>query len=278
MAISKGKFFHAGGRRMLRNIKDLEDSAILATDGAIGHVKDFFFDDETWVVRYLVVDTGNWLMSKKVLISPFAFGQPDWAGKTLPVSITKEQVKNSPDVDTEMPVSRQHEIRHLGYYGYPYYWGDGGIWGNETTPGMMMIGYGGIVPASHAESDVEREEASRQNEDSHLRSYKEMLDYHIQATDGGVGHIRGLLIDQDTWAIHYFIVETSNWWLGHQVLIPAQWIQDINWSEATISVDLTRQAVKDAPPYDPDITLDRDQETVIYAHYGRTGYWAGDRG
>ncbi|MEO6921211.1 MAG: PRC-barrel domain-containing protein [Collimonas sp.] len=264
---------------MLRKINDIEGYAILATDGPIGHVKDFFFDDESWVVRYLVVDTGNWLLSRKVLISPIAIVQPDLEGKTLPVSITKEQVKNSPDVDTEMPVSRQHEIRNLSYYGYPYYWGQAGMWGDVSTPGMMMTGYGGLTATAHAENnEMLREEAIRQDQGSHLRSFKEVMGYHIHAIDGSIGHIQGLLVDEDTWAIHYFIVETSNWWTGHQVLIPAQWIQDINWSEAEISVDLTRQAVKDAPRYDAETKLDREQETGIHDHYGRAGYWVGDRG
>jgi hypothetical protein len=106
---------------MLRSVKDMQDYAIRATDGTIGHVKDLYFDDEAWVVRYLIVDTGGWLSNRKVLISPFAIGHPDWAQKILPVSITKEQVKNSPHIDTERPVSRQHEMEYLGYYGYPNY-------------------------------------------------------------------------------------------------------------------------------------------------------------
>ena len=111
---------------MLRSMKDLEDYAIRATDGTIGHVKDFHFDDKAWGIRYLVLDTGTWLSSRKVLISPIAIGHPDWAGKILPVSITKEQVKNSPDIDTDKPVSRHNEIRYRGYYGYPFYWGGPG--------------------------------------------------------------------------------------------------------------------------------------------------------
>ena len=125
---------------MLRSMKNLEDYAIRATDGIIGHVKDFYFDDEAWVIRYLVVDTGTWLSSRKVLISPIAIGRPDWTVRVLPVSITKEQVKNSPDIDTQRPVSRQHEIGHLGYYGHPYYWGGAGLWGDGAYPGMMGTG------------------------------------------------------------------------------------------------------------------------------------------
>ena len=112
---------------MLRNIKDLEGYAIGATDGAVGHVKDFYFDDDAWVVRYVVVETGSWLASRKVLISPIAIGKPDWVQRLLPIALTKEQVRGSPDIDTDKPVSRQHEADYHTYYGYPYYWGGGGL-------------------------------------------------------------------------------------------------------------------------------------------------------
>jgi|SRR5450830_423961 len=109
---------------MLRNTKDLDNFAIRATDGEIGNIKDMYFDDDAWVLRYFVVETGSWLSSRKVLISTVSVQQPDWHGKTLPVSITKSQVSSSPDIDK--PVSRQNEEQYLGYYGYPYYWGGTG--------------------------------------------------------------------------------------------------------------------------------------------------------
>lgn len=237
---------------MLRNISDLEDYAICATDGAIGHVKDFYFDDETWVIRYFIVETGNWLLSQKVLISPIAIGQPNWAKKELPVSITKEQVKDSPDIDTEKPVSRQNEISHLGYYGYPYYWGGADLWGNGAYPSMMMTGYFASAPSAAQQETVIAntltEAEQHQDDDIHLRSFKEVVSYHIQATDGEIGHVQGMLVDEETWAVHYLIVDTSNWWLGHQVLIAPKWITNVNWSDNAVSVNLTRQALKDAPP------------------------------
>ncbi len=267
---------------MLRSMNDLEDYAIHATDGIIGHVKDFYFDDQAWVIRYLVVETGAWLSSRKVLISPVAIGRPNWTEKTLPVSITKEQVKNSPDIDTEKPVSRQHEIQYAGYYGYPYYWGGAGIWGMGAYPYMMMPGYAGGVSIpqsvqSEAEKTYAQAEAVRhQDDDPHLRSCKAVTSYSIQATDGDIGHVQGLLVEEETWAIRYIVVDTSNWWLGHKVIIAPQWIQNVGWAEAAVSVSLTRQAVKDAPPYDSAVQLDREQETGIYKHYGRPGYWAGE--
>ncbi len=268
-------------KAMLRSIKDLEEYTIGATDGTIGQVRDFFFDDEAWVIRYLVVDTGTWLSSRMVLISQISLGQPDKAGKVLPVSITRAQVMNSPDIDTQKPVSWQHELQYFGYYGYPYYWGGGGLWGEGPYPDMMLSGYGGFGSADATSLQVantaERAElARRQGDDPHLRSSNKVMDYYIHATDGDIGHVQGLLVEEKTWAIRYLIVNTSNWWLGHQVLIAPQWIQDVSWLEATVSVNLTRQAVKDAPAYDPTMQLERHQEAALVKHYSRPGYWADD--
>jgi uncharacterized protein YrrD len=270
-----------GETSMLRSMNDLEGYAIGATDGTVGQVKDFYFDDEAWVVRYLVVETGAWLNSRKVLISPFSIGVPNWNDKLLPVTITQEQVKNSPDIDTEKPVSRQHESEYLGYYGYPSYWGGSALWGGELYPDMLLPGALGV--ASPYESRGEEQEAytraealRHRNDDPHLRSCKAVVGYHIVASDGEIGHVHGLLVDERSWAIRYLVVNTSNWWVGHQVLIAPQWIAEVSWSEATVTVDLTREAVREAPPYDESSKLDRQQEVGIYKHYGRPGYWGDD--
>jgi len=265
---------------MLRSMSELEGCVIGATDGPIGHVKDVYFDDEAWVVRYLIVDAGSWLSSRKVLISPIAIGQSNSADKVLPVSITREQVKNSPDIDTDKPVSRQHEMEYLGYYGYPYYWGGAGFWGDGVYPSSMLMGVGfagsGAVyaTAEAAQARAARDASQHQNDDPHLRSGKAVMKYDIEASDGAIGHVQGLLLDEETWAIRYLIVNTSKWWLGHQVLIAPRWIKNVSWLDSTVAVDLTRQSVKDAPPYDSAVTLERDNEIGLHKHYERAGYWA----
>ena len=266
---------------MLRGLNDLEGYAIRATDGLIGHVKDYYFDDEAWVVRYLVVEAGSRLSSRKVLISPVAIGQPNWTDKVLPVSITRKQVKNSPDIDTDKPVSRQHEMEYFGYYGYyPYYWGGAGLWGGGVYPGTMLMGAdyagsgGDYIMAQAEQARVAREAGQHENDDPHLRSGNAVMKYYIEASDGSIGHVQGPLLDDETWAIRYLIVDTSNWWVGHKVLIAPQWIQHMSWSERTVSVNLTRQSVKDAPPYHSAVMLDRGGEMSLHKHYKRAGYWA----
>ena len=268
---------------MLRSTKDLLDYTVRATDGDIGHVKDFYFDDQSWVARYLIVETGSWLESREVLVSPIALGHPDWTARVLPVSITMEQVRNSPDIDTDRPVSRQHEMQYLGYYGYPYYWGGAGLWGEGAYPGILFAGPGSSRSAAVYPDEEAREQSNESDlsqhdhDDPHLRSARAVMRYHIEASDGGIGHVQSLLIDEDSWAIRYLVVDTSNWWLGHQVLIAPQWIRKVSWPDATVSVNLTQQAVKDAPLYDASKHLDREQEIAVYQHYERTGYWPQSR-
>lgn len=263
---------------MLRSLKALEKCVIGATDGDIGQVKDLYFDDHAWAVRYLSVDTGSWLSGREVLISPIAIHKPDWPAHRLPAAITQDQVKNSPDIDTDKPVSRQHEVRYLGYYGYPTYWGGAGMWGGGMVPMAMYPGYAGL-PGGAAEREkaiednAKVEHARHRDDDPHLRSCTAVVGHHIQATDGEVGHVEGFLVDDETWAIRYLVVNTSNWWLGHRVLIAPQWIGGVHRSDQTVTVDLGREAVKAAPAYDPSAELDRQRESGLYTHYGRPAYW-----
>lgn len=203
---------------MLRNVKELRGFAIHATDGMIGEVDDLYFDDEDWAIRYLVVDTGHWLSGRKVLISPLAIGHVDWMAQQLAVSLTKTQVERSPDIDTRKPVSRQHEAVYFGYYGYPNYWGGSGVWGMGGYPGSLTI-----ERRFEDERKARRAAAAKAGDDCHLRSGKAVTGYHVHATDGDIGHVADLLVDDHTWAIRYMIVDTSNWWGGHHVLVAPPW-------------------------------------------------------
>jgi hypothetical protein len=253
---------------MLRSNDELEKYAILATDGPVGSLRDFYFDDQSWVVRYLIVGTGAWLSGRSVLISPFSVGIPDDVARVVPVTITRQQVRDSPSIDLEKPVSRQHEVEYLGYYGYPYYWGGSGLWGESAYPGMMITGvaYGGSdteylgVRASNERALRSHDVDAAAHDDPHLRSCEELAKYHVHASDGDIGHVQRFLIDAQSWAIRYVVVNTSNWWLGHEVLISPDLIGDVSWGQGKVTVKLTRQALRDAPAYDPEPP---------------TGYWAG---
>lgn len=238
---------------MFRSFSEIENYAIDASDGPIGQLKDLYFDDQAWVIRYLVVDTGSWLSSRKVLISPMSIRPPLAVDRSLIAAITRLQVTNSPQMDTEKPVSRQYETQYLGYYDYPRYWEDTAIWAMGQYPYVTdprLTGHGMAYPGGHAleELSARAERNCRSNGDQHLRSCKEVVGYRLRASDGDVGHVDGYLVDDATWTIRHIVVNTSNWWFGHQVLIAPQWITDVRWAEKRVSVDRTRAAIRQAPP------------------------------
>ena len=266
---------------MLRSLKDLHNCPVNATDGEVGQVKDCYFDDQAWAIRYLVVETGSWLSSRKVLISPIAVQKPDWQARSLSVGISQQQVKNSPDIDTHKPVSRQHEEQMLGYYGYANYWGGGGLWGGGLYPYAMVPGYefAGPEPEDRDrefEASLRLERARRRNDDPHLRSCEAVTGYHVQGTDGDVGEVAGYLFDDKTWAIRYLVIDTSHWWVGHKVLVAPLWIDGVHWSDRAVAVNLSREAIQSAPAYEPDSVWTVEQDRLLFLHYSRDGSPAAD--
>jgi hypothetical protein len=261
----------------------IQSYTIGAIDGPAGQVCDVYFDDEAWVVRYLVVKTPDRQSVRQVLIPSISLGAPDPVANVFPVLLTRQQVMDSPDVDTDKPVSRQHQHGGQGFYEYPAYWknslsGPQQRYPGPITPEVTVLASDRISDERQtldACADASNYAARRAHDDPHLRSALAVTQYHVHALDGDIGHVKGVLIDEKTWAIRYLIVNTSAWWTGHQALIAPEWIDDIEWVEAMITVDVTRDAIQSAPAYDPTTTPDREFETNTYKHFGRDEYWVG---
>ncbi|NLX06561.1 MAG: PRC-barrel domain containing protein [Phycisphaerae bacterium] len=250
---------------MFRNATQLEGYTLEAQDGQIGSVKDFYFDDSRWIVRYLVADTGRWLPGKLVLIAPASLGRPG-DGDRFPVSLTKRQVEDSPDIAEDMPVSRQREYEMTQYYGWPIYWTGAGLGGPGTVAVAPLI-----VPSQPP--DQEHSLTEERKGDPHLRSVNEVTGYIIQARDDTVGHVEDFILDDEAWAIRYLVIDTRNWWPGKHVLLAPQWVSLVSWSLSAVQVELTREKIKSAPPYDPSTPITREYEQRLHDHYGREGYW-----
>lgn len=244
---------------MLINTKKLNGFSVHAQDGELGTVEELYFDDDTWGVRYLVVGTGGWLGGRSVLISSISVLNADWQARQLNVALTKKQVENSPNIDTHKPVSRQHESAYLGYYGYPNYWDGPLMWGPVSYPTGMLL--------------PDPTEVRAVSTDSHLRSSDAVKGYHIAAVDGGIGHVDGFLVDDESWAIRYVEVATRDWWPGKKVLISPAWIERVSWLESDVRVGLTRDAIRSAPEYLDAEAVSREYEYQLYLHYGRPPYW-----
>jgi hypothetical protein len=248
---------------MLQSVKRLHGYAVRAMDGDMGKVDDFYFDDHTWTIRYLVANTGDWLSDRRVLLSTAALGCPLQEQRLFPVSLTREQVKKSPDIDTEKPVSRQKEEELHRYYGWTPYWGAG-------------LPYAGEVPLAPLVMPAEEEMGSEQRPkgDPHLRSTREVIGYYIHAADGEVGHVADLLVEDEGWVIRYIAVDTRHWLPGRHVLVVPQCVTEIDWSGRQVRVGLRREKIQHSPQYDPAIPVDREHETRLYDYYGWPKYWS----
>ena len=219
---------------MLQNIKQLYGNKLAADDGDIGHVKDFYFDDENWVVRYLIADTGSWLTGRLVLLTPHAFGKLDQNEKTLHVKLHKKKIQDSPSIESHKPVSRQYETNYYAYYGWPTYWDGSSMWG--------ISGYPLVLPPSKKEMEIQKKYHHR--DDKHLRSMQEVIGYNIQSVDGEIGHVSNFLVDDKSWAIHELVIETGHWYSGKEILIPTSKVKRISYEEAKVFVSLTKADIQ----------------------------------
>jgi len=229
---------------MLQSIKLLYGNKLGASDGDLGQVKDFYFNDLTWAVRYVVADTGHWLSGRQVLLSPHAFNSIHPAGKTLLVKLTRKQIEDSPAIETHKPVSRQFEEQYHRYYGWPYYWEGDGLWG-----GMRGFPILELPPKNAAGGPTAANVAKPKPADEHLRSTQAVNGYHLQATDGVIGHICDFMMDDKSWAIHQLVVKIGHRFTGKEVQIPAGKVTQISYDESKVFVSLTTDAVERSPAH-----------------------------
>jgi len=255
---------------MLRRASKLYGFDIEAEDGDAGKVTGLYFDDKTWVVRYLVVDTGGWLGGRKVLLSPLTVVETLGEENALRVELTRSQVEHSPDIDLDKPVSRQQIVDLHEYYGWPGYWG-GSLTMGTATPGVYpMI----IAGADQVEEEMEDQGSSEKYRgDPHLRSTRVVSGYNIHAVDGEIGHVEDFFVSDQDWVIRYLLADTRDWLPGRKVLVAPEWISEVDWAETAVHTRMTREQVKASPEYDPSAPPKREYEVQLFVHYGERGYW-----
>jgi hypothetical protein len=239
---------------MLRCLKEILGYTIDAEDGKLGKVNDFLFDDGEWTIRYLVADTGGWLTGRKVLLSPSVLGIPDWVKKFFPVALSKQNVKDSPEIDTDKPISRRQEEELHAHYRWVRYW-------DSETPAKKM--------------QEQRTSRAKAKGDPNLRSVNEVLEYAIRSSEceGEIGHVGDFILDDEHWILRYIVVDTDPWLPGRKVLISPHWIEDIRWPNRSVQVVLTRDQVKNSPEYIPFAPVNCEYEQRLYDYYGRPSYW-----
>ncbi|HEV2436388.1 MAG TPA: PRC-barrel domain-containing protein [Verrucomicrobiae bacterium] len=230
---------------MLQSIKPLLGNNLGAADGEIGQVKDFYFDDQNWAVRYVVADTGSWLPGRQVLLSPHAFGSFPPAGNFLPVNLTRKQIEGSPAIEAHKPVSRQYEEEYYRYYGWPYYWQGNGLWGMSGFPILELPPK--PLPSEPAGRNGRHYEPGPA--EAHLRSTQAVNGYYLQASDGMAGHVCDFMMDTQSWAIRQLVIKTGHRFAGKEVRIPTRSVDGISWDESKVFVNVTKETVEQSPAH-----------------------------
>lgn len=236
---------------MLRSIKQLYGNKLGASDGEIGHVKDFYFEDQNWAVRYVVADTGTWLPGRQVLLSPRSFRRLLQAEKVLRVKLTKKQIEDTPGLESHKPVSRQYEEEYHRYYGWPYYWQGDALWGMSGVPFMEVPSQPRAVEPRFVNGPQPK------NADAHLRSTQSVTGYAAQASDGNAGHICDFMMDGSSWQIRELVIKTGHRFSGKEVTIPSSKVSRISYDESTAYLNMTKEDIEqsNSPNLAPDSAL-----------------------
>jgi uncharacterized protein YrrD len=228
---------------MFQSIKKLYRETLRALDGEIGHVNDFYFDDKTWAVRYLVADTSSWISGRLVLLAPHAFGNLDQNRSFLLVNLTRQQIESSPPIESHKPVSRQYEYDYYSYYAWPSYWMGEGIWGPNAFPIAQP-------PPSPLPIEVAgKSDNARNVNDPHLRSTHAVTGYHLQTSEETIGHVTDFMMDDKSWAICHLVVKTGTWFSGKEIVISPSHVDRINYEDSKVFVNLTKEAILQAPEF-----------------------------
>lgn len=252
---------------MLQNITPIYNKVLQAIDGEIGRCREFLFDDRFWTVRYMVADTRKWLPGRKVLISPMALKRNGLHADLLPVKLSRAQIKASPGLEEDLPVSRQYEIACAQYYGWAHYWHGPLAWGPvdnfNSLPGQEALQAG-----SGDDTD---------SDSTHLRSAKEVAGYYVEAGKDSVGRITDLILDDGSWTIRYLVIQTGGWFSDRKILISPMWARFIDWSSNKVGVDLSPSQMRSLPEYDPTVPITRELEDLIFSGWSKDSYWEKER-
>ena len=228
---------------MLRQIEALKGYTVNGTDGEIGNVNDILFDSSHWTVRHLVVDTGGLIGDHRHLISPYAVTNIDADDKRIDLDLTEQRVKDAPGIDADLPVSRQLEAQYYDYYAWPYYWTGPYSWGTGWVPKLSP---------NHAVDNVQQDLNAHleAEQDDFLHSFKVVNGYSVEASDGAMGDVEDMLMDDESWAIRFIVVDTNKVLPSKDVLVSPRAVRDINFRKSTLTLELTKDELKNMPSFE----------------------------
>jgi hypothetical protein len=244
------------------SLKEIKGFTVETTDGTKGKVRDFLFDEDDWIIRYIEADFGSFFKEKRILLPVGVIKDPNWDGKHFPLNLTKEEIEKSPAPEDKPTVSKEYEKELMKHYGFPAYWSP------EFIPPAHTGLYYPVRPMKVSTKEVSEEKVVEENLDSKLRSFNEVNGYYILATDGHLGHLEDMIADNADWQMIYVVVDTSNWrpW-SKKVVLLINWLEKISYESSEVSINLHSDVIKNAPEYDVHKPFEQSFEEALLEYY-----------
>lgn len=203
------------------SLKQLLGYKISAIDGEIGKVKEFYFDETSWTVRYIIVETGSLFFGRKVMISTQAIIDAQWETEHFLTNMTIQQIENSPKVDDGKQLTRGQEILLNQHYNWKSYW----------DASIQKIADGS---------------------NSYLVHANDLTGYQLIASDGQVGNIKDLIVAKASWKINSIVIDAFKTSPAKEILLSPKWIKEINADRSAAVSDHTTAEIKSNPAYNPE--------------------------
>ncbi|MCC3144961.1 PRC-barrel domain-containing protein [Halanaerobium sp. Z-7514] len=258
---------------MLRKLNELKAFKVQGKEEELGEVSDFYFDQDHFILRYLVLDTDCWLKKEQTLISTDEIEAIDHNKKEIKTTMRAEALENGPSLEKNQPISKIMEENVVDYYDWPLYWASTSSGGVPTIPAGTKM----REKLFDFETLTDEEKQAKEEElDSNLRSLNEISGYEIQAVDKSFGKVKDLFVDEEDWLIRYLLIDTRKILPSKKVIIAPEWVRHISWDKKQIFVDKSKKEIKNAPKYEEDEAkelVDRDYEEDLYDHYDEPKYW-----
>jgi len=245
--------YNSESSAVLGSVKRLTGYKIAGDDGDIGRIRDFYFDDDTWTVRYVVADTGKWIPDRGVVISPDKIGQPDHNRQALPVTLSRKRIEQGPIIPQGLPISRSDESKLSKHFGWISYWPNA----KEKPPSAVPI------PVKSGNGN------GCETDGFQLRSAHGMIGYALEARDGQVGSVADLLMETADWGVCYIVVDVQNWMEGEQLLLAPHWLNSVCWKTGQCRVGASRCQVENSPRHESSVRICREYEICLCEYYNR---------
>ena len=247
---------------MKRSLKEINTYSVQTIDEENGKIKNFLFDEDTWIIRYLDVEMGNFFVEKRILIPKEQIGIPEWEDQNFPIKLTMKRIDDSPGLERDLPVSRRYEQDLANYYDVVPYWPtDKDLYPNRE-----------FFFTSNKIIRIPKNMVKEENIDTSLRSFSEVHRYSIKSIDDTFGHLSDLIIDDSDWQIVYVVLDTKNivpW--SKQIILPVEFVEEINFPNREIRIDLTKEAIKNAPEYNSTKAVNSQFEKELTDFYRQKG-------